>query len=56
MGNFELGKASHLFYKCITVVSTIIILLYLMYGRRFILFFSPRGFNIGKSTNTEYYK
>ena len=70
MGNFELGKTSRLFYKFITVVSTILlyhrygrrfisffltILLYHMYGRRFILFFSPPGFNIGKSTNTEYY-
>ena len=42
MGNFELGETSHLFYKFITVVSTI--LLYHMYGRRFILFFlSPPG-------------
>ena len=37
MGNFELDLTSHIFYKFITVVSTI--LLYHMYGRRFILFF-----------------
>ena len=36
-GNFELDLTSHLFYKFINVVSTI--LLYCMYGRRFILFF-----------------
>ena len=51
VGNFELGKTSHLFYKLITVVSTI--LLYHMYGRRLILFFSPPGFNIGKSTRRD---
>ena len=37
VGNFELDLTSHLFYKCITVVSTV--LLYHMYGKRFILFF-----------------
>ena len=42
MGNFELGKTSQLFYKFITaVVSTI--MLYHVYGRRFILFFPPPG-------------
>ena len=51
-GNFELDLASHPFYKCTTEVSTI--LLSRMYGRRFILFFLPPGFNIGRSTNTEY--
>ena len=39
MGNFELGKTSHLFYMFITVVSSL--LLYHMNGRRFILFFLP---------------
>ena len=54
MENFELDLTSHLFYKCIAVVSTV--LLYHVYGERFILFFlSPAGFNIGKSTFTEYY-
>ena len=52
VGNFELDLTSHLFYKFITVVSSI--LLYHMYGRRFILFFLPLGFSIGRSTNTEY--
>ena len=37
MGNFELDLISHLFYKFVTVVSSI--LLYHMYGRRIILFF-----------------
>ena len=41
VGNFELGKISHLFYKCITVVSTV--LLYHMYGKRFISFFLSPG-------------
>ena len=54
-GNFELDLTSHLFYKLITVVSSI--LLYHMYGRRFLLFFLPPGFNIGRrSTITEYDK
>ena len=53
VGNFELYLTSHLFYKCITVVSTV--LLYHMYGKLFILFFSPPGFNIEKSTITECY-
>ena len=39
LGNFELDLTSYLFYKFITVVSTI--LLYHMYGRWFILFFFP---------------
>ena len=37
MGNFKLGETSHLFYNFITAVSTI--LLYRMYGWRFILSF-----------------
>ena len=56
VGNFELDLTSHLFYRCITttvVVSTV--LLYHMYGKRFILFFPLLGFNIVKSTITEYY-
>ena len=52
-GEFWLDLTSHLFYKFITIVSTI--LLYHMYGRRLILFFLLPGFNIGRSTNTEYY-
>ena len=40
MGNFELDLTSYLFYKFITVVSTII-LLYHMYDTWFILFFLP---------------
>ena len=48
-GEFGLDQTSHLFYKCITVGSTI--LLYHVYGRWFILFFLR--FNIGRSTNIE---
>ena len=39
-GEFELDLTSNLFYKFITVVFTAV-LLYHMYGRWFILFFSP---------------
>ena len=46
MGNFELDPISHLFYEFITVVSTI--LLYHMYGRRFILFFLPPALISGR--------
>ena len=42
MGNFELDLTSHLFYLFITLVSTI--LLFHMYGRRYILFFLPPDF------------
>ena len=52
-GNFEIDLTSHVFYKFITVVYSI--LLYQMYGRRFIMFFLPPGFNIGRSTNKERY-
>ena len=46
MGNFELGKTSHLFYKFITICYCSFhyrLLLYHMYGRRFVLFFLPPG-------------
>ena len=46
MGNFELGKTSHVFYKFVTVVSTIP--LYHMYGRRFVLFFLPPALKSGR--------
>ena len=48
MRNFELDLTSLLFYECITVVSSTM-LLYYMYGRRYILFFLPPGFIIGRS-------
>ena len=46
MGNFELGKTSYLFYKFITVVSTI--LLYHMYGGRVFLFLLPPALISGR--------
>ena len=54
VGNFELDLTSDLFDKVITVVSTM--LLYHMYGRRFILFLLrsaliPRGVRIQNIIN-----
>ena len=46
MGDFELGKTSHMFNKFITVVSTT--LLYRMYDMRFILFFLPPALISGR--------
>ena len=52
MANFELDLTSYLFYKIITVVSTILI--YRTYGRWFILFFiilllpSPRRRDVSR--------
>ena len=46
-GEFELDQTSHLSYKFITVVSTII-LLYHMYGRRYILFCLPPALISGR--------
>ena len=48
VGNFELDLTSHLFYKCITVVSTVV-LLYHMYGISGLFVFSlPRTLISGR--------
>ena len=60
VGNFELHLTSYLLYKFLTTVTVVsTILLYHMYGRRFILFFlfPPPALVSGRvrNLNTEYY-